>query len=188
MYSSSGYLKPFTQIQFSNYKTNYFQRILNEINSKSKEHILGVNEEDYQKYLTKKYTLEELDIDLNSESYKTPSISGSNYNFEIMYNFTGSIELFSIKPNPYTMSSYQVNVDENNNKVSFELVMQEQNAKKFQLLKNKLFNRAFCNINHVNENIRKLNLIVPEFIVNTFHDRKKHFLKENDFFSEISQN
>jgi hypothetical protein len=185
MYSSYGYLKPFTQIQYSIYKVNYLKRIKDEINGKTKEYILGANEEEYKNYLIQKFTLEKLNIDKQSESYKTPSIFGNRYFFEIMYNFTGSIELFSIKPNPFTMRSYQVYVNKDSNKVSFELIMNDQNAEKFKLLKNKLFQSAFSNIDHVNENIKELNSKIPDYVTTTFNKRKNHFLKENEFFSEI---
>jgi|AntAceMinimDraft_16_1070373.scaffolds.fasta_scaffold04057_5 hypothetical protein len=185
MYSSFGYLKPFSQISYSDYKIKYLKSIKNEINSKTKDYILGVDDEEYQKFLIQKFTLEKLNIDIHSESYRAPSISRNSYYFEIMYNFTGSIELFTIRPNPHTLRSYQVNVNKDSNKVSFELIMNEQNAERFKLLKNKLFQNAFSNLDSVNENIKELNSKIPDYITNSFSERKNYFLKENDFFSKI---
>src|ERR1043165_5373083 len=132
-------MKSFNEISCFDYPKIYFKRIQDEIDSKGKEYILNVDEEEYIKYLVDKYNLEPLRIIPESEEIGEPKKSkvrrqnhwgdeymADAYTFRITYNFTGSPEIFRIQPSSYAMTSNEINVHESSSTVSFSFTIYKQ--------------------------------------------------------------
>ena len=175
-------------------------RINGEIESKGKEYILSIDEEEYKRYLVEKYTLKPLVIAAESNPISQPSISKEwredsfyrerfqveAYTFTIEYHFTGSPELFRVKPSTWAMTKTKIVVDDTTNIVSFSFKVYEMNAEKFKREKESEYKRAFANVNNTNDFARNWNSGLPEKINTIFSSIKTKYLQENDFFAAIN--
>lgn len=174
-------------------------KIMGEIESKGKEYILGVDEDEFTKYLINKYTLELLNIDLDSEKIEVPlsskkllsddafgySYQSDVYTFTIKYKFGGSSVLFRLKPNPWFPATTEINIDERTNTVSFSFEIYDKEPEKFQRAKDDYRDRAFANLNHVNAMARKWNDGLVKKVNAYLQERKTKYKEENDFFAAI---
>lgn len=150
-------IRSFNEISSFDFTAGRAESIKQEIQSKSKEYIIGVEEETFKSYLFDKYKLEILHIDYGSESfaeprtgkeYKTDTFYNERYEvlvytFTISYRFAGSAELFSIHPPTYSMTSTKINVDKHKNVVSFDFKLFKQDAEEFRREKESIKNRGF---------------------------------------------
>ena len=201
MYNSRGKtIKAFYEIDSHDFVRQLTGKIASEIESKGKEYILGVDEEEYKKYLVEKYTLESLTIAADSNPISPPSVSKEwredsfyeerfeveAYNFAVEYNFTGSSELFRVKPNPFTMTTTDIVVDNTANVVSFSFKMYEMNTEKFNREKLSKYKDAFTNVGNINNFAHSWNAGLPEKINTIFNSLKTKYLQENDFFTAIN--
>jgi hypothetical protein len=188
--------KSFAQMDWSDYQLNLQQAARQEIHDKSKEYILGVDEDTYKSFLIEKYSLEPLEVFPDSEHISprtekqpfTDSFGERGYRdvylFKVRYNFFGSAELFQLKSNPWAMTSYPITVD--GNTVSFELKIVSKDADEFKRKKDEVFRTAFANLENINNNVTEWNRIFPQWVGTAFDIRKKHFAAENDFFAAIN--
>jgi hypothetical protein len=192
-------MKAFYEIENFNFFTNLSAEIVREIESKGKEYILGVDENEYIKYLIDKYTLEPLNINFDDEKVDTPisskkllrdrfddSYQSDVYTFTIKYQFTGSAVLFRLRPNPCSMTTTEINVHERPNTVSFSFEIYEKNPEEFKRIKEDYFSRAFTNLKNVNAMAINWNDNLMKKVSSSFQEQKAKYKKENDFFVAIN--
>lgn len=182
--------------QFSRKRNSDWQA---EIHSKEKEYILKVDESDLKDYLFDKYQLEPLTIVLESESVQPPrkeSVRGTNrwgepflreaYVIEIRYNYTGSWELFSVRPSTHKMVSYQISVSPQYNIVSFTVHVYKTDETAFQKAKNDAYQGAFANMGNINQCVAGFNRGLEQQIAGEIQRAKSKFGEENRFFEAIN--
>lgn len=186
----------FAQIEWSDYLQNLHEAVRQEIHAQSKEYILGVDETDYKSYLIEKYLLEPLEIPetehitprTEKEAFRDEVFNRTVYRdiyiFRVRYEFRGSADLFRVKSNPRTLTSYPITV--NSDTVSFELRTVRKDADEFKRKKDQAFRESFANLVNINNNVKEWNQSLPQVVNTAFDARKKHFVAENDFFAAIN--
>jgi hypothetical protein len=192
-------IESFAEVDFFKFREQFKEKIKSEIESKSKEYILGIDEHEYKSYLIQEYTLVPLRIDSESETYGEPNITkettlsrpyGTNiqsevYIFTIFYSFSGSPELFRIRPTTWRMDSAEININYTKSTVSFSFKLYQKNPNAFMDAKSSIYSSAFTNLDNINNDINGLNNEVPGIINSTFNNQKRKYLLENDFFAAI---
>jgi hypothetical protein len=164
-YEYGNTIKSFSEISSFDFTRQLSDKIKSEIESKGKEYILGVDEEEFKAYLIDHYSLEPLTIDYNSETVDEPTVSKEwvedrfyrekyqteVFNFTISYKFTGSSVLFKVKPSTWTMTSAEIYVSEQNNTVSFSFKLYKKDPEEFKRTKSDFQRRAFTNLGNTNQ-------------------------------------
>jgi hypothetical protein len=104
-------MRAFNEISLCDFENGRHGDIVREIQSKGKDYILKVDEQEFIEYLYQKYLLEPLQIFDETESIDTPRISKESnnkvvygrssyevdvYSFTIRYKYEGSEELFRV--------------------------------------------------------------------------------------------
>lgn len=193
----------FMGTDWDNFRNSILQAIDNEINNCSDDYILNVNEEEYLAYLTNKFELEPLIIDMESEEVETPrefteDLSQHEYSFvrygryrngysiNISYSYTGDASLFKVKPNTYSLTSYPISISEHTNKVSFEIKIYDKDVNEFKREKQSAYNSAFCNVKNINNCVSAFNSSLSELIKSKFQKTKQDRLAKNSFFAAIN--
>jgi len=193
-------MRSFSLISFSDFKSTWLAHIRAEIEGKGKEYILGVDEDEFAAYLHSKYELFPLAIIQGSEEVLTPTKSKEwatddfrdrKYEREVFYctvryKYSGSADLFSVKSNPWKMTSYEIAVNESNETVSFNFTLYNQDATEFDGAKNRAFGAAFANMGNVNNDIAEINTGLLNTIKIYLSNEKQKHAKENDFFAAIN--
>ncbi len=192
-------MKSFTKISLLDFPKIYTRNIVEEINSKGKDYILKVDENEYIEYLITKYKLEPLRILVDTEEVSNPiklqeqrndgfgrTFMANTWTFRITYQFEGSADLFSIKPNPHTYSTYDIDVNRQNNTVSFQIKIFRQDVAEFNREKASCYEEAFANLNKVNDHVSQSNVSFDESIRVLFLREKNKYKAENEFFEAIN--
>lgn len=193
-------IKSFYEIDIDDFVNQLSESIKSEIEGKGKEYILGVDEEEFKNYLIDKYTLEPLEVDFATERIEKPLVSkewvtntmyggkyqADVYTFTITYRFTGSPILFRVKPRTCTMTTANINVNEEKNTVSFNFKLYEQDPNEFNREKNRLRSQAFTNMDKTNSDALDWNNRLPRTVNTYFQSQKDKYKKENDFFAAIN--
>jgi hypothetical protein len=198
MYNSK--IRTFTEVDSYSAIDQWKAQISKKIEGESKEYILGVDEEEYIKFLIEDFKVIPLVIYEESEQIEQPKVTRKKmtdrfrdyeyeqevYVFTVKYTFSGSTVLFKIRPSSWAMTTYEIFVNENNNSVSFSFKLYEQNPDKFKTEKSSAFNAAFTNVKNVNVFANEWNNSVEGLVRSEFKRIKEKFLKENDFFAAIN--
>ena len=198
MYNHSQIISSFCNIGFSEYEKQLHAKIRKVIEGKSKEYILNIDENEYVDYLYDVYRLEPLNIDTTSEIVNNPIVRKEkresrfrDYQYEcdvyyivVTFAFTGTPQLFFVKPNPWTLTSYDIEV--NDRSVSFTVSMTRLDAYEFKREKNVAYNSAFANIINVNENVKQYNSQLKSTIFSLLKSYKDKYIKENAFYQAIN--
>ena len=199
-YSQGKRIKAFYEIDSHSFTNNLTEKIKNEIESKGKQYILGIDEDEYKKYLTDKYALEPLILNKDHNPISQPLVSKEvredrffeekfqieTYNFTVEYSFTGSSELFGVRPSSWAMTTTDIVVNHETSIVSFSFKMREKDVEKFNREKLSEYNRAFANIVNINNFVRDWNSGLSDKINRLFNTQKTKYLQENDFFAAIN--
>jgi len=196
--SASFFCDSFSKIDWSGYEQGLRKSVKDEIDGLSKEYLLGVEETEYKKHLTQKYTLELLAVLKDSERIREPRIEKrefrdfgrtlhrDTYVFSIEYNFTGSPALFQVRPSSWTMTSHPIHVTLATQGVKFEVAIARQDVEEFRRAKEEAFSNSFVNVGNINNNAQAWNQGLPSVVNSLFDWRKKHLAAENDFFAAIN--
>lgn len=193
-------IRTFTEVDSFSAKDQWKEQIRKKIESETKEYILGVDEEEYINFLIEDFKVIPLIIYEESERIEQPKIFKEKrtdnyrgyeyeedvYLFNVKYTFSGSKVLFKIKPSSWTVTSYEIDVDDYNNTVSFSFKLYEQNPDKFKAEKSSAFKAAFTNVENVNAFATEWNNSVEKLVRSEFKKVKEKFLSENDFFAAIN--
>jgi hypothetical protein len=186
----------FAQIEWFAYEQTLQGTLRQEIQNLAKDYILGVDEDSYKAHLVDRFTLDPLEILVDSERV-TPRTEMRRFEDDfgrtgqrevyvlvVSYNFQGSASLFQVKSNPWSMTSHAISVD--GDTVSFEFLMSRKDPDEFKKRKNTAFNESFANVGNINKNATEWNAALPPLVGSLFDFRKKHFSAENDFFTAIN--
>lgn len=193
-------INSFQEVESSEFLKQQKEKLKNAIESKGKEYIIGIDETDFKNYLIESFTIEPLRIDIESEEIGEPIISkewrenryteekfqSEVYTFTIKYRYSGSAQIFRIKPNPFRMASTDIYVDDEIKTVSFSFELYKRDPKVFLEAKNECFSRAFDNLEYANVNLQNWNLNLVSLVNTTFQNIKNQYLEENDFFAAIN--
>lgn len=193
-------IRSFNVISFLDFKSDWFTQIKQEIESKGKDYILSIDEDEFAEYLHSKYELIPLNIDHNSETINQPSISKEwfedrmmrekyqrdVYSFIVKYNFSGSPVLFKVQSNPWSMTSYEININKSQQTVSFGFKLYTQDVEDFKKAKKDCYESAFFNMGKLNQNIAEINNGLLNTIKSYITTEKNKYQKENDFFTAIN--
>ncbi|MCE3295130.1 MAG: hypothetical protein K0R65_844 [Crocinitomicaceae bacterium] len=193
-------MSAFNQISYFDYERQMTANIQKVIEQKSKEYILGIDEEEFKNYLISEYILEPLSISAESETVHQPIVKRENlpdragrgsyptdvYYIKISYNFSGSAFLFRVHPTSWVMHGGEIYVDEHAHVVShFIKVYDTRNPEEFKREKTRFFNSVFSNVDNVNKDVEKWNTQLPGVVMRLFKVQKDKYLRENDFFAAI---
>ena len=194
-------MQSFSEISLYDFENGRNRSILNEIQSKGKDYILSIDQDEFINYLYEEYLIEPLCIDTATEFVGPPRIDKETirnerydrgyyetdvYTFTVRYNYTGTGELFRVQSNPWTMTSYEINVNESLRTVSFSFKIYKQDPQEFHNSKSECFRSAFANLEKLNANINSMANNLRQNIQAIFEKEKNKYLKENDFFAAIS--
>ena len=194
-------MNSFNKINIDDFQNDRQADIIKEIQSKGKDYILKIDEQELINYLHDKYLLEPLTIHTDTESFDTPHTSKERhtnhsydrgyhdvdvYSFTIKYSYSGSDELFYVHTNPWNITSYDITLDKRLKKVSFSFKMYKQDAEEFKRTKSQCFGNAFSNLENANKNAADFNRNLRDSITRSFQREKEKYLKENDFFTAIN--
>ncbi len=194
-------IKAFAEIDSFSAEKQFEDNIKKHIEGKSTEYILGVDEEEYKEYLLSEFSVEPLKVYKESEridkpivkkekfrdrSYRDYEYEKEVYYFTVHYAFSGSPVLFKIRPSSWTMTTYEISVNESKNEVTLSFKIYEQDAQKFKNEKAGIYQSAFTNLGNVNVFANQWNSKAVGLVNRIFKQTKDKFLKENDFFSAIN--
>lgn len=193
-------MRAFNELDWSNYMHIKIQEIKKEINNLSKEYILGVDENEYMNYMYSKYELIELKVDFESENYGLPRKFNQQiqdrysrdthdfqeaFEFEILYSFSGSPDIFRISPSRKTVTGGEIKVNSTSNIVSLTFQMTKQDPHEFFIKKEEYRKRTFTNLDNANNDVKTWKNIYKPIIEQQFKEIKQKFLKENSFFEAL---
>lgn len=198
MYRST--IRTFSEVDSFSAKDQWKDQIKKKIESETKEYILGVDEEEYINFLIEDFSVTPLTIYEESEKIDQPEVFKEKmqgrfrdyeyeqdvYKFTVRYTYSGSQVLFKVRPSTWTMTSYEIFVNEHSNTVSFSFKLYEQDPNKFKAEKSRAFQAAFTNVENVNKFANEWNNTVEGIARSEFKRIKDRFLKENDFFAAIN--
>ncbi|MES2429427.1 MAG: hypothetical protein V4556_00745 [Bacteroidota bacterium] len=194
-------MRAFNQITIYDFENGRKIDMAKEIQSSGKDYILKVDEQEYINYLYDKYVLTPITIHTETEYFGTPYISKETvtnyaydrgyhevdtYLFTVVYDYSGSDELFYVHTNPWTYASYDITLDNRLKKVSFDFKIYNQDAEEFRSMKTQCFSSAFANVVNANKNAEDFNRLLRDSITRAFQKEKEKCLKENDFFAAIN--
>ena len=195
----------FTVVEWNDFHDRIISAIDREIDTCSDEYILNVNEDEYIAYLTDKYSFEPLVIDNSSEEIEKPKEFQEDlsqyenrdvyarygryrigYSIQISYSYSGSGELFKVRPNSFTLTSNKITVDEYSSRVSFEIKVYSQDVSEFQCEKDSAYHRAFTNVANINLCIKGHNDSLARLVKQKFNNAKQKRLSKTNFFAAIN--
>lgn len=127
-------MKLYTGNYFDAFADEYRSKITSEINSQSDSYILNVNVDDFTAHLVQKYTLDIPEFHYDKVYVDTieKDIPGSRFPpFDFMITdtnkmfrkqviiyhipYSGDVNLLQLRPNPFTLMSYEANFDNRQN-------------------------------------------------------------------------
>lgn len=190
----------FSKIASYDYFDQRKNKLKKEIHSQTKEYLLGVDEEEFKQYLIEKNKLEPLEIDFSKEFYNKPltkkitlsdrfrnqEYEVDGYIFEIKYPFTGSSEIFEIRPSQYSNTGEKITVSNSSNTVQFDLVIHKLNPDDFKKEKEQKKSSAFANLNYANIDAKRWNNELPIHVTKYLKEAKAKYETENEFFAAIN--
>ena len=192
-------INSFMEKDNSAYRDLLISNIKREIENNSKDYILNVDEDEYLQYLEEKYKLSTLEIDKSSEHINEPFIEKEErenrhyggtytaevYNIKVSYIYSGTKELFYIKPSTWTMTHYSICISKPS-VVSFIVKLTQKDAELFKREKESAYSSAFANVDNVNNFVFSWNNALKNLVKNEFARIKSKYIDENGFFAAIN--
>lgn len=192
-------INSFMEKDNSAYRNLLISNIKKEIENNPKDYILNVDEVQYLHYLEEKYKLFPLEIDKSSEHINEPYIEKEErenrhwgeryiaevYNIKVSYPYTGTKDLFYIKPSSWTMTHYRICLSEPS-MVSFTVKLTQKDAELFKREKESAYSSAFANVININNFVTSWNSGLKDLIQNEFNRIKTKYKDENSFFAAIN--
>ena len=194
-------VRSFNEVHSYDFKNQLATSLKNEIENKGKEYILGVDEDEFKKYLVETYTMEPLVIDFENEHISKPvvrkeatnnyhsysgQIQADVYIFTVSYPFTGSWSIFRLRPSSFILTSADIVVDTNTKMVSFSFKVYNQDVNEFKRAKDSEQGNAFANLQNANDEVSLWNNSLAGMVNSYFHSIKTKYEKENNFFAAIN--
>lgn len=174
-----------------------------EIYDTTEDYILNVNENEFVSYLVDKYSIDNIDLQLEEISvtryeklipaemfpgkgFLFNVIPGKSYKkVVIRYHvpFSGNAELLRCKPNRWVMGTYDVLIIEDC--VCFDFVNFFDNPEKIKQSASEIISLIKSQLENVRDQVSKFNTSVQEHATKNFLNRKEHLLKTNDLLSSL---
>ncbi|WP_336517554.1 hypothetical protein [Pollutibacter soli] len=175
------------------------QKMTTEIHEKSNDYVVNVDSQEWKKYFIDKYEFTPIEVfpeQINSVyKGKTKAIiqqfgvkvEREVYNFEVKIPFTGSSFLFLLKPSICHLNYPQVEIpDGNSGFITGKIDLIEQDANKFEYLREDLVNAIIANIPNINKDVTEFNLRIRTNFDNEFLKKKESALQEQKFFETLN--
>lgn len=188
-------MKSFYEIDMYQFKRDRKNSLLAELESKSDDYILNVDESELKNFFFQKYKLESIKIDAEPYEISKPTkiikqvrdVFGEGniecLEFTLRYNFEGSVELFRVKPQTWTMTTYDISIFQNT--VSLLIVIRNPDTEEFNKAKANAWKDAFCNADNINRDIEIWNNEVKQLIEIEVPKYKQKIISENSFYATI---
>jgi len=181
------------------YREELIYKIKSTIENAGKEYILNIDENEYIDYLVAKNTLYPLEILKDTEHIDEPVIEKKQmedrhfgrsyiveiYNFKVSYHYSGTKELFYVRPSTMTLTTNKICLD-GNDTVSFVVNLTQLDESAFSRAKNDSFSSSFANVVNVNSFVSSWNNALEGLIRSEFKKIKDKYVKENGFFAAIN--
>jgi hypothetical protein len=197
-------MKLYTGNYFDGFSDEYRNKIANEINSQNDAYILNVNIDDYSAHLVQKYTLDipEFHFDKVYVDTVERDIPGSRFPpFEFMISdtsrmfrkeviiyhlpYTGDINLLQLRPNPFTMMSYEANFDTRQKCVLIEIINFYNDPEKIKNQYNQEINYLSSNYQNIRNNCEGFNNGLQSSIKHSIDFRKQQVLQKNSLMASL---
>ena len=111
----------------------------------------------------------------------------SDNRYRISYSYTGSKELFYIRPTTFDLNHPIENIDMNQNKVWFEFTYNGLDKVELQKETDKHFENCFHLIGNINNDIKNINNKLNQQIPILVSERNEYVTKKSNFLSEINK-
>lgn len=194
--------KPFGEIDIRNFLDSVKKELLETIEKRPKDYILGVDEDKYVNYLSQLFYIHPLAIDLSSKKIipgKEERNSYVNnwgyeeyymtYYYEVYFNFSGDPRLFRVQPSSFSWSlSYVASPIEfvDANRLMIKVQIHEKKPEIYKREEDGVRNATFGNIENVNIEINHFNTALPSIAKQTFESVRKKYQDDDAFLSAIN--
>ncbi|MFN3782301.1 MAG: hypothetical protein ACK4R6_00160 [Spirosomataceae bacterium] len=185
-------------INWYEYSENLSHKIKREIEGNSKEYILNVNEEEYIRYLTEKYTIERLSINKEPQTIHPPEKKkeihrndhfnrGINYYYEceVSYIFSGDDSLWEVQPSIFSIGGGVDFLKNNDNTVSIKFSLYTEDAEEHKRLLERNYDSLLRRVDRINNDVISFNTKLDSYIRQVFLSLKQKYKQENSFFQSI---
>ena len=187
--------KVFHERELSGYLNGLKDYIQSEIENRTEDYILNVNETEYIKYLVAKYTFTPLNIDFEKMSISDyekqipaehfpRSIyvqKGKSYpKLAVIYHlpYTGNQALFDCRPSKeYLIWTTEVFLD--NQCLCFEVLSLRENTEEIKCNADQIINNLKTQLGYLSAEVNRFNENFPMAIKQLFQERKQRFLDKN---------
>lgn len=197
-------MKLYTGNSFDSFSEAIRDEIVKEINSQSDSYILNVNVDDYTSHLTQKYSLDIPEFYFKDASVEIveKDIPGSKFpRFEfdisdthqmfrkpvVIYHipYSGDINLLQLRPNPFTLMSYDANFDSRLKCILIEIINFYNDPEKIKQQYNQEINYLSSNYENIRNNCQTFNEGLIHFNKRTIEFRKQQVLQKNNLIASL---
>lgn len=197
-------MKLYTVNSFDTFSNQYINQIISEINSQSDNYILNVNVDDYTAHLIQKFRLvvpefffdkvyvDTIEKDIPASRFPrndfmfmddTKSIKQQVIIYHVPYN--GDISLLQLRPNPFTLMSYDANFDTLQKCLLIEVINFYNEPAKIKSQYNQELNYLTSNYGNIKNNCETLNAGLEHSIRHSIEFRRQHLLQKNHLLSSL---
>ncbi|WP_425236355.1 hypothetical protein [Ulvibacterium sp.] len=178
---------------------HYLKEMTDEINSKSNDYILNVDEDEWKEYFVNKYDFTPLTLFPEQATVKFKGkrkikkeqfgrvYESESYRFELSVPYTGYYFLFMLIPSTRRIHHPMVNVPSSDSGIlTAEFEMYDQNEKQFEYDKKHLLDGIMANVPNINNDLQRFKADVSSTFDTVYKRKKEKVLSENSFFEKIN--
>lgn len=197
-------MKLYTGNYFDAFADEYRSKIAFEINSQSDSYILNVNVDDFTAHLVQKYTLDIPEFHYDKVYVDTieKDIPGSRFpRFDFMITdmnkmfrkqviiyhipYSGDVNLLQLRPNPFTIMSYEVNFDNRQKCVLIEIINFYNDPEKIKQEYKQEVNYLSSNYGNLRNNCQTFNSSLESSIRHSIDSRRQQVLQKNSLLASL---
>jgi hypothetical protein len=197
-------MKLYTGNYFDAFADEYRSKITSEINSQSDSYILNVNVDDFSAHLVQKYTLDIPELHFEKVYVDTieKDIPGSRFpRFDFMITdtnkmfrkqviiyhipYSGDVNLLQLRPNPFTLMSYEANFDNRQKCVLIEIINFYNDPEKIKQQYNQEVNYLSSNYGNLRNNCQTFNTSLESSIRHSIDSRRQQVLQKNSLLASL---
>ncbi|KUK57880.1 MAG: Uncharacterized protein XD81_1353 [Bacteroidetes bacterium 38_7] len=197
-------MKLYTGNYFDAFADEYRSKITSEINSQSDSYILNVNVDDFTAHLVQKYTLDIPEFHYDKVYVDTieKDIPGSRFPpFDFMITdtnkmfrkqviiyhipYSGDVNLLQLRPNPFTLMSYEANFDNRQKCVLIEIINFYNDPEKIKQQYNQEVNYLSSNYGNLRNNCQTFNTSLESSIRHSIDSRRQQVLQKNSLLASL---
>ncbi|MDB5004413.1 MAG: hypothetical protein JWQ34_2638 [Mucilaginibacter sp.] len=196
-------MKLYTGNYFDAFADEYRKGILNDINSQSDAYILNVNIDDYTTHLFQTYQLDvpEFHFEKVYADSEEQDIYGSRFPHEffitdrnqtfrkeaIIYHipYTGNINLLQLRPNPFSLMSYDANFNEQQKCLLIEVINFYNDPVRIKQRYDESVRDLSSNYGNIQANCKTFNEGLTSYIKYTIDNRKQQLLQKSNLLASL---